>query len=949
MNIESHFAPLLDLLVKSAVLILAGAALVAALRKSSAANRHSVSVAVFAALLLLPFTKLMPARWSFALEKPAAPAVSVRLPVIKTMAVSTESVSAPTVEKIAQPTPRTPLVIPWKKLAVTVWLTGAALLLARRALIGLRLRSIVRRSFPIEDEQLATKVHALVEAGGVRAEVRESEHCRVPLASGMVRPVVLLPAEAADWSDAFISSALRHELGHVRRRDCVTRLLADVLCAIYWVNPLVWFAARQMRLAQEQACDDLVLNAGAPADEYAGQLVEVVRNLQGDRFTARHALAMAQPSTLETRVLAIVDASRDRSARSVRGTSAGLALGTTMLALCTVAQLCGADEKKPALAAAANAPQVEIEAKFIEFSGKPEDLPELLQKVAALKSPGVGAVASGKAADDAWKAIEKVKGADLLSSPRVIARSKQEAKIEVGQEMRYAKDWEWDGTNKLWVPREFDTKVCGVSFTVTPEVNADRTINMRMAPEVTEFEKFIPIGEADPKNPENQRKKPVFHTRKMDTAVKVTDGQTVALGGMGMDAVQKIADKKPGTGEAEKREERSTKQLIVLVTARIVKQDAAAAKDPQQLEIASDTMTLDKKTGKLVASGNVKIETGQATITAAQAEITPKKTGAAAAAEKIIFPKIDFRDATVREVIEFLAEKSKRLDGKGEGVNIVIRNAEKIGEARITLALSNVPLLEMLRYVAELANCELVPEEFALVVGPKQPGKTPAPNTPAAPAAPAAAKPVEAALKKADAIIFPRIDFRDATLAECVEFLVIKSRTLDAEGKGVNIVVNGADKIREAKLTLNLSRVPLTEVLRYVAALADCELVREEFAFVIRPKQEAAKAPAKPDGAAVKKANAINKAGTIIFPKIDLRDATLSETVDFLRTKAKELDPDKQGVNLILRPRADGTDPKITLSLANIPLGDAIMYIVELAGFECTADEHAITISPAAK
>lgn len=150
-------------------------------------------------------------------------------------------------------------------------------------------------------------------------------------------------------------------------------------------------------------------------------------------------------------------------------------------------------------------------------------------------------------------------------------------------------------------------------------------------------------------------------------------------------------------------------------------------------------------------------------------------------------------------------------------------------------------------------------------------------------------------------------------------------------------------------------------MLRYVAELANCEVVRDEFAFVIGPK-EAGKVPAPnadqqkgTPGATIvsapaeTKSAALKKAGAIIFPKIDLREATLSETVDFLRLKSKELDPDKAGTNLILKAAAAGDDPKITISLANIPLSEALRYIAALAGYEIVADEFAITVRPAAK
>ena len=106
MNIEIPFAPMLDLLAKSAALILIGTVLLAVMRKSSAANRHAVSVAVFAALLLLPFTKFLPARWSFSLEKTAAPVVNVRLPIIATASASAAALAQPAENVVHHPLKR---------------------------------------------------------------------------------------------------------------------------------------------------------------------------------------------------------------------------------------------------------------------------------------------------------------------------------------------------------------------------------------------------------------------------------------------------------------------------------------------------------------------------------------------------------------------------------------------------------------------------------------------------------------------------------------------------------------------------------------------------------------------------------------------------------------------------------------------------------------------------
>jgi general secretion pathway protein D len=121
----------------------------------------------------------------------------------------------------------------------------------------------------------------------------------------------------------------------------------------------------------------------------------------------------------------------------------------------------------------------------------------------------------------------------------------------------------------------------------------------------------------------------------------------------------------------------------------------------------------------------------------------------------IKFPKIDFRDSTVREAIEFLVQKSKSLDEKGEGVNIVLRLGDEGGGGglpapaapapaagipgldnpaaggipgvpgggggsgtRITLTLNNVPLIEVIKYITNLANLKYKIEPFAVNIVP---------------------------------------------------------------------------------------------------------------------------------------------------------------------------------------------------------------------------------------
>jgi hypothetical protein len=134
----------------------------------------------------------------------------------------------------------------------------------------------------------------------------------MPMVWGLFNPVLMLPASAALWPRARLQAVIMHELAHVRRRDALTQFIAEIARAVYWFNPLVWLAARRLYLEREHACDDVVLNAGTRASEYAGELLDLVKSLRPTRATAMAAIAMARPSQLKVRLHAVLDDARSR-------------------------------------------------------------------------------------------------------------------------------------------------------------------------------------------------------------------------------------------------------------------------------------------------------------------------------------------------------------------------------------------------------------------------------------------------------------------------------------------------------------------------------------------------------------------------------------------------------------------------------------------------------------
>ena len=105
---------------------------------------------------------------------------------------------------------------------------------------------------------------------------------------------------------------LAHELAHVARRDWLVHVVAEVARAIYWFNPLFWYACARLRRDSEHACDDIVLEHGIGRTSYAAHLVDLARAFRVHGRTWLPAPSMARPSTLERRIRTMLNPPNQR-------------------------------------------------------------------------------------------------------------------------------------------------------------------------------------------------------------------------------------------------------------------------------------------------------------------------------------------------------------------------------------------------------------------------------------------------------------------------------------------------------------------------------------------------------------------------------------------------------------------------------------------------------------
>jgi len=214
-----------------------------------------------------------------------------------------------------------------------LWAIGFLGIILWLAMGRVRLGGIAATSWRLDDSVWSRLLEQERKYAGVGKPVLlfSSSVVSTPLTWGWRSPVVLLPEDAVDWPEQHRRIVLRHELAHVARADSLAQLLGGFVCALYWFHPLVWMAERRLRSECERACDDTVVSLGTPAAEYAAHLLEVARSARAFGAPGFLSVAMARPSQLEGRLLAVLSESRQRISLSRGARRATVALSALVL------------------------------------------------------------------------------------------------------------------------------------------------------------------------------------------------------------------------------------------------------------------------------------------------------------------------------------------------------------------------------------------------------------------------------------------------------------------------------------------------------------------------------------------------------------------------------------------------------------------------------------------
>lgn len=294
-----------------------------AMRSRSAAEKSLVAHFGLLTVLLLPFGTLFLPR--IEVEAPAA-----MMDRFAMLPADTAPVAA------AMDVPAGPA-IDWSALVALGYVVPAILLLLFTMVGVLHLGRLRDRAQLVMDSRW---LDALASArkrlnSDQSAELLASRELKSPVSWGILRPVIIVDAKGV--KDAASAEAIiAHELAHLTRFDWLNLLIARLVTAMFWFNPLVWLLSRHAHELSEQAADDVVLRSNIGRMDYAEVLISAARNANGGSLRNANGIA-PEARALGRRVLGILDPKRSRvPARlgwSATCLSGALGIGTCLAAL----------------------------------------------------------------------------------------------------------------------------------------------------------------------------------------------------------------------------------------------------------------------------------------------------------------------------------------------------------------------------------------------------------------------------------------------------------------------------------------------------------------------------------------------------------------------------------------------------------------------------------------
>lgn len=214
--------------------------------------------------------------------------------------------------------------------------------------------------------------------------------------------------------------------------------------------------------------------------------------------------------------------------------------------------------------------------------------------------PGLSFVFQGASAGVTLNALSSVTNVNVVSSPSIMVLDNQEATLQIGDEVPIATKQVVDtGNVNAPVVNTISFRNTGIILKVKPRVSSTGRVVLDIEQEVSSVAKTTTSGIDSP----------TISQRKVTTSVVISDGETLALGGLIEESKGTVVSKVPVAGDIpvvgnlfKRKEDKQAKtELLILITPRVVRNgsEAQAITDELRRRIPGANNTIRNGTGQV--------------------------------------------------------------------------------------------------------------------------------------------------------------------------------------------------------------------------------------------------------------------------------------------------------------------------------------------------------------
>ncbi len=231
-----------------------------------------------------------------------------------------------------------------------IWLAGilAMILLVIKSVS--RLNTMKKSALPLQNKTVRILYHNCLREMKIKRNipVYSTAFLKSPVIVGLFNPRIYLPIHLiSDFNAADMRYMLLHELQHYRHKDALASYLMNFFGVLYWCNPCVWYALKEMRNEREVACDTSVLKLldESNYEDYGNTLINFAEKVSLTPFPFAAGISGSMKQ-MQQRIANISSYKKPSVFRKLKGFTAFVTIGVILFALAPMLSTYAAEQSR---------------------------------------------------------------------------------------------------------------------------------------------------------------------------------------------------------------------------------------------------------------------------------------------------------------------------------------------------------------------------------------------------------------------------------------------------------------------------------------------------------------------------------------------------------------------------------------------------------------------------